>query len=47
MTLKTDAKFEEKLFCCLFKNDKKMVKCDLSTQKCALSLVPIVKVFNV
>ena len=32
MTLKTDAKFEEKLICC-FKNDKKLVSFDLNTQK--------------
>ena len=31
MTMKSDAKFEEKLICC-FKNDKKMVKSVLSTQ---------------
>ena len=33
MTLKIDAKFEEKLICC-FKNDKKLVKFDPSTRKC-------------
>ena len=32
MTLKIDAKFEEKLICC-FKNDKNLVKFDPSTQK--------------
>ena len=45
MTLKTDAKFEEKLICC-FKNDKNMVKFDPSTRrspKLALSFAPIVK----
>ena len=31
MTLKNDAKFEEKLFCCL-KNDKNLQNFDLSTQ---------------
>ena len=44
MTLKTDAKFEEKLICC-FKNDKNMVKFDPSTRrspKLALSFAPIV-----
>ena len=38
MTLKSDAKFEEKLICC-FKYDKNLVKFDPSTQKsqkCAL-----------
>ena len=45
MTLKIDAKFEEKMIC-LFKIDKNLVKFDLSTQKSqkfALSLVPIVQ----
>ena len=45
MTLKIDAKFEEKMICC-FKIDKNLVKFDLSTQKSqkfALSLVPIVQ----
>ena len=45
MTLKTDAKFEEKLICC-FKNDKNMVKFDPSTRrspKLALSFAPIVQ----
>ena len=45
MTLKIDAKFEEKMICC-FKIDKNLVKFDLSTkksQKFALSLVPIVQ----
>ena len=32
MTLKSDAKFEEKLICC-FKNDKNLVNFDPSTQK--------------
>ena len=32
MTLKINEKFEEKLICC-FKNDKNLVKFDLSTQK--------------
>ena len=44
MTLKSDAKFGEKLACC-FKNDKNLVNFDPSTQKShkfALSLVPIV-----
>ena len=31
MTLKSDAKFEEKLICC-FRNDKNLVNFDLSTQ---------------
>ena len=31
MTLKSDAKFEEKLICC-FKNDKNLVNFDLSTR---------------
>ena len=45
MTLRTDAKFEEKLICC-FKIDKKFVKFDKSTQKppkFALSFVPVVQ----
>ena len=45
MTLKIDAKFEEKLICC-FKNDKNLVKFDLSTQKSqkfGISFVPIVQ----
>ena len=45
MTLKIDAKFEEKLICC-FKNDKDLVKFDPSTrksQKYALSFVTIVQ----
>ena len=45
MTLKIDAKFEEKLICC-FKNDKNLVSFDPSihkSQKCAFSLVPIVQ----
>ena len=32
MTLKSDAKFEEKPICC-FKNDKNLVNFDPSTQK--------------
>ena len=32
MTLKIDAKFEEKVLCC-FKTDKNLVNFDLSTQK--------------
>ena len=49
MTLKIDAKFEEKLTCC-FKNDKNLVNFDPGTrkfQKFALPLVPICKVFNI
>ena len=49
VTLKIDAKFEEKLICCL-KNDKNSVKFDPSTRKSlklALSFAPICKVFNV
>ena len=49
MTLKIDAKFEEKLICC-FKNDKNLVNFDTSTlksQKFALSLVSIGTVFNI
>ena len=45
MTLKTDAKFEEKLIIC-FKNDKDLVKFDLSTRKSpkfALSFAPNVQ----
>ena len=45
MTLKIDAKFEEKLICC-FKNDMNLVNFDPSTQKpqkFAFSLVPIVQ----
>ena len=45
MTLKIDAKFEEKLICC-FKNDKNLVKFDPSTQKStklALFSAPIVQ----
>ena len=44
MTLNSDAKFEEKLICCL-KNDTNLVKFDPSTQESktfALSLVPFV-----
>ena len=44
MTMKIDAKFEEKLICC-FKNDKDLVKFDPSTRKSpklALSFVPVV-----
>ena len=32
MTMKIDAKFEEKVLCC-FKTDKNLVNFDLSTQK--------------
>ena len=39
MTLKSNAKFEEKLFCC-FKNDKNLVNSDLSTRNS-------VKLYNV
>ena len=45
MTLKIDAKFEEKLICC-FKNDKNLMKFNTSTQKSqlfALSFVLIVQ----
>ena len=45
ITLKIDAKFEEKLICC-FKNDKNLLNFDPHTQKSqkfALSLVPIVR----
>ena len=45
MTLKIDAKFEEKLIFC-FKNDKNLVKFDLSTPKfpkLALSFATIVQ----
>ena len=45
MTLKIDAKFEEKLIFC-FKNDKNLVKFDPSTRKSAklaLSFAPIVQ----
>ena len=45
MTLKREAKFEEKLICC-FKNDKNLVNFDLSTQKSqkyAFWLAPFVK----
>ena len=45
MTLKIDAKFEEKLIC-YFKNDKSLLNFDPSnrkSQKCALLLVPIVQ----
>ena len=45
MILKSDAKFEEKLICCL-KNDTKLVTFDPSTQKSqkfALRLIPIVQ----
>ena len=45
MTLKIDAKFEEKPICC-FKNDKNLVKFDPNTrksQKFALSFVPVVE----
>ena len=43
MTLKSGAKFEEKLTCC-FKNDKNLVNFDSSSrksQKFSLVLVPI------
>ena len=49
MTLKIDAKFEEKLICC-FKNDKNLVKFDPSTQKSqkfSLSFVFIVQSINI
>ena len=45
MTLKIDAKFEEKLTCC-FKNDKNLVKFDPSIRKSpklALSFAPVVQ----
>ena len=45
MTLKIDAKFEEKLIC-FFKNDKNQVKLDPSTQrstKLAFLFAPLVK----
>ena len=45
MTLKNDAKVEEKLICC-FKNNKNLVKFDPITRKSskrALSCVPIVQ----
>ena len=45
MTLKIDAKSQEKLFCC-FKNGKNLVKFDPSTQKStklALLFAPIVE----
>ena len=45
MTLKIDAKFEEKL-AYYFKNDNDLVKCDAisqKSQKLVLSLVPIVQ----
>ena len=45
MTLKIDAKFEEKLICC-FKNDKNLVKFGPSNQKStklALLFAPIVQ----
>ena len=45
MTLKIDAKFEEKLICC-FKNDSNLVKFNPSTGKCpklALSFASIVQ----
>ena len=45
MTLKIDAKFEEKLICCL-KNDKNLGDFDPSTkksQKFAFSFVPVVE----
>ena len=43
--MKIDAKFKEKLICCL-KNDKNLVKFDPSTQmypKLALSFAPIIQ----
>ena len=54
MTLKVDAKFEEKLICC-FKNDKNLVNFDPSTRKSQnfpfngllLSKVYIVRVYIV
>ena len=49
MTLKSDAKFEEKLICC-FKNDKNLVNFDLSTrnyQNFDLDWFILCKVYNV
>ena len=46
MTLKIDAKFEEKLICC-FENDKNLVKFGTSTQKLLFYLVLLWKVFHV
>ena len=46
MTLKIDAKFEEKWICC-FRNDKNFVKFDPSTQKSpktALLFAPVVEI---
>ena len=46
MTLKVDAKVEEKLMCC-FKNDMNFVKFDPNTRKSpklSLSFVPIVQI---
>ena len=49
MTLKCDAKFEEKLACC-FKNDKNLVNFDLSTRNSLnfhFDLFLLCKVYNV
>ena len=49
MTLKSDAKFEEKLICC-FKNDKNLVNFDLSTrnsQNFYFNWFLLTKVYNV
>ena len=49
MTLKIDAKFEEKLICCI-KNDKNLVSFDLSTQnsqKFYFDWLLLCKVYNV
>ena len=46
MTLKIDAKFEEKWICC-FRNDKNFVEFDPSTQKSpktALLFAPVVEI---
>ena len=48
MTLKSDAKFEEKLIC--FKNDKNLVNFDLNTQNSQnfhFDLLLLCKVYNV
>ena len=48
MTLKSDAKFEEKLIC--FKNDKNLVNFDLNTQNSQnfhCDLLLLCKVYNV
>ena len=43
MTLKNDVRFEEKLICFFFLNNKNFVNFDPRTQKFALYLVPFLQ----